>query len=459
MAWTFDGMKIETTTAEVGVVLTAAAERKRGESMGLTGEALDLFVKAGAHRRHGMRVKIAQDALMEVGKAAISPEEVRMHGAGARLDALATRLAILAGKLDVGGIGGRFGCGGDATARLPGLHQCGKGRKQASDGGAWTAALEEAITGLLRGIGGDTGWGQKGSPGDLEVRVDPTDGVCGVWDRDWEVVEVKDLPAAWMPWMEADASRAIIWMAQGEPPNQGLYVVEGEETKDPHYGSRVPAPVLRWEPRAAAWMLAFGPEHRRLTAELEHCRSTEASVERNFDDSEDESPEEENLSQQLDAARAATARAEAELEEFLRRMCPVNSCIPQEGKDIPAFLERHLAEAARVVEAGLFPCLVLGNGIKVSIQGSKFNYSEPRADLDHLSEYRQVELAAFWPSGKWMLPGKGLPDNLDMFEAGMSSSVAAYVAVEDLSRILEVLEAVQPEDELRGEGAQEAEGE
>lgn len=453
MAWTFDGMKIETTTAEVGVVLTAAAERARGEGLGLTGEALDLFVKAGAHRRHEMRVKIAQDALMAVGRAAIPPEEVQMNGAGVRLDALATRLAILAGKLDAGGIGGRFGCGGDATARLPGLHQCGKGRKQASDGGAWTAALGEAITSLLRSIG-DTGWGR---PGNFEVRIDPTDGVCGVWDRDWEVVEVKDLPAAWMPWMEADASRAIIWMAQGAPPNQGLYDDRGVE--DPHRGSRVPAPVLRWEPQAASWVLAFGPEHRRLTAELEHCRSTEAAVRGGFGDTEDGSAEEEDLSEQLDLARAATARAEAELEEFLRRMCPVNSCIPQEGKDIPAFLERHLAEATRVVEAVLFPRLVLGNGIKVSIQGSKFHYSEPRADLDHLSEYRQVELAAFWPSGKWMLPGKGLPDNLDMFEAGMSSSVAAYVAVEDLSRIIEVLEAVQPEDELRGEGAQEAEGE
>jgi hypothetical protein len=321
MAWTFDGMKIETTTAEV-VIPTAAAERERGESMGLAGAALDLFVKAGAHRRHEMRVKIAQDTLMEVGKAAIPPEDVR-RSAGAHLDALATRLAILAGWLDAGGIGGRFGCGGDATARLPGLHQCGKGRKQASDGGAWTAALKEAITGLLRGIG-DTGWG---SPGDFEVRIDPTDGVCGVWDRDWEVVEVKDLPAAWMPWMEADASRAIIWMAQGEPPRQGLYDDRGVE--DPHRGSRVPAPVLRWEPRAASWVLAFGPEHRRLTAELDYCRSTEAAVERSFEDSEDESEEEENLSQQLDAARDATARAEEELEEFLRRMCPRNSCIPQ----------------------------------------------------------------------------------------------------------------------------------
>lgn len=455
--WTIDGEKTETTTttAEVEVVPTAAAERERGEDLGLTGEALDLFVKAGAHRRHEMRVRIAQDALMEVGKAAIPPEEVRMNGAGARLDALATRLAILAGKLDAGGIGGRFGCGGDATARLPGLRQCGKGRKQASDGGAWTAALEGAITSLLRGIG-DTGWGR---PGNFEVRIDPTDGVCGVWDRDWEVVEVKDLPAAWMPWMEADASRAIIWMAQGAPPNQGLYVVEGEETKDPHYGSRVPAPVLRWEPQAASWMLAFGPEHRRLTAELEHCRSTEAAVRGGFGDTEDGSAEEEDLSEQLDLARDATARAEEELEEFLRRMCPVSSCTPPQGKDIPEFLRRHLAEAARVVEGWVFPRLVLGNGIEVSIQGSKFNYSEPRADLDHLSEYEQVELAAFWPSGKWMLPGKGLPDNLDMFETGMSSSVAAYVAVEDLPRIIEVLEAVQPEDELRGEGAQEAEGE
>jgi len=329
-----DGEKIETTTSEVGVVPTAFAERERGEGMGLTGEALDLFVKAGAHRRHEMRVKIAQDTLMAVGRAAIPPEEFKANGAGVRLDALATRLAILAGKLDGGGVGGRFGCGGDATKRMPGLHQLGKGRKRASDGDAWTAAIEEAVTALLRGIG-DTGWGQKGSPGDFGVRIDPKDGVCGVWDREWEVVEVKDLPATWMPWMEADASRAIIRMAQGAPPNGGLWVRE-EGENDPHYGSRVPAPVLRWEPKAASWMLAFGPEHRRLTAELDHCRSTEAAVERSFEDSEEESAEEENLSQQLDAVRAATARAERELKEFLRRMCPVNSCTPQEDVSVGA---------------------------------------------------------------------------------------------------------------------------
>ncbi len=314
MTWTIE------TPPEV-VVPTASAERRRGEGLGLTGEALDLFVKAGAHRRHEMRMKIAQDVLMAVGRSAIPPEE---DGPRERLDALATRLAILAGKLDAGGIGGRFGCGGDATARLPGLHQCGKGRKQASDGDAWTAAITEAVERILRGIGG--------SPRDFEVRIDPTDGVCGVWYGDWEIVEVKDLPATWMPWMEADASRAVIWMAQGEPPNGGLWIRE-EGENDPHYGSRVPAPVLRWEPRAAAWMLAFGPEHRRLTAELDNCRSMEAAVEGSYYASEDGSAEEESLSQQLDAARAATVRAEGELKEFLRRMCPRNSCTPQEGEE------------------------------------------------------------------------------------------------------------------------------
>jgi NADH-quinone oxidoreductase subunit L len=43
-------------------------------------------------------------------------------------------------------IGGRDGVEGSATARHPAFASCGKGRKQASDGGAWTAAMFHLFT-------------------------------------------------------------------------------------------------------------------------------------------------------------------------------------------------------------------------------------------------------------------------------------------------------------------------
>jgi hypothetical protein len=46
--------------------------------------------------------------------------------------------------LDQIGVGGNDGVSGAGTTRLPCFAECGKGRKQASDGGAWDAAIEAA---------------------------------------------------------------------------------------------------------------------------------------------------------------------------------------------------------------------------------------------------------------------------------------------------------------------------
>jgi len=86
---------------------------------GVAGPAADVLVRLGAHARHAARVEFVRTL-------------------GDDCDVVAWAL------LDAVGIGGRAGLTGEATARHPALRGCGKGRKQASDGPAWTAAIAAA---------------------------------------------------------------------------------------------------------------------------------------------------------------------------------------------------------------------------------------------------------------------------------------------------------------------------
>lgn len=86
---------------------------------GVTGAAADVLVRLGAPARHAARVEFVRSL-------------------GDDCDVVAWSI------LDAVGVGGTAGLGGDATARHPALSQCGKGRKQASDGPAWTAAIRAA---------------------------------------------------------------------------------------------------------------------------------------------------------------------------------------------------------------------------------------------------------------------------------------------------------------------------
>ena len=86
---------------------------------GVAGPAADVLVRLGAHARHAARVEFVRTL-------------------GDDCDVVAWAL------LDAVGIGGRAGLTGEATARHPAFAGCGKGRKQASDGPAWTAAIAAA---------------------------------------------------------------------------------------------------------------------------------------------------------------------------------------------------------------------------------------------------------------------------------------------------------------------------
>ena len=86
---------------------------------GVTGAAADVLVRLGAPARHAARVEFA-------------------CALGDDWEVVAWAL------LDAVGIGGRAGLTGEATARHPAFANCGKGRKQASDGPAWTAAIAAA---------------------------------------------------------------------------------------------------------------------------------------------------------------------------------------------------------------------------------------------------------------------------------------------------------------------------
>lgn len=89
---------------------------------GMTWEAREALRVAGAAERHAARV-----AALEAWVA----------------EAPASRWLALA--LDQVGQGGRLGLTGDGTVRHPWLQGAGKGRKAASDGAAWTAAIAAAV--------------------------------------------------------------------------------------------------------------------------------------------------------------------------------------------------------------------------------------------------------------------------------------------------------------------------
>lgn len=98
--------------------------------IGITGPAAEALLTETAHARHQWRV----------GETVRVAREIVGGGA---LDAAAYLVA------DLAGVGGREGVEGLATQRLYGLDTLGKGRKSASDGGAWMMAARDALGMLL----------------------------------------------------------------------------------------------------------------------------------------------------------------------------------------------------------------------------------------------------------------------------------------------------------------------
>ena len=108
---------------------------------GVVGHALELMVEAAGYDRHLSRVEDAREAA-QAWAAENGWEGWQRNQAAA--------LLLL---LDMAGTGGPGGIGGDATIRLEPLRRLGKGRKRATDGEAWSAAINEAWQCLVAGYG------------------------------------------------------------------------------------------------------------------------------------------------------------------------------------------------------------------------------------------------------------------------------------------------------------------
>ena len=129
-------MDLSTCTTRAAAVEAIAAE-------GLPTEIAEILIRESAPARHAWRVDQAYQAARAVvfpGPRALGYEDSLLIW------------AVLAA--DLVGVGGRDGCQGFGTVRLPVLSGLGKGRKQASDGPAWTAAIAEAANRVAEGDGG-----------------------------------------------------------------------------------------------------------------------------------------------------------------------------------------------------------------------------------------------------------------------------------------------------------------
>ncbi len=107
---------------QILVAPTAAAARQLAEAMGLHPDEVEALVAAGAPHRHRLRVEFVRSSMREGG---FRPDEA------AGMAWLECQVASR---------------GADApTDRLPPFRKCGKGRRHATDGPAWTAAIRDAF--------------------------------------------------------------------------------------------------------------------------------------------------------------------------------------------------------------------------------------------------------------------------------------------------------------------------
>ncbi len=126
--------------ADLGTLLIATTRRACGiqlNKMGVTGHAQECLVGETGYARHERRVEAATIAAKVYSRCTPGGDE-----ADAETQMVAT-CAIL--YLDIAGVGGRRGVEGTSTLRHPAFAELGKGRKHASDGNAWSAAIKDAL--------------------------------------------------------------------------------------------------------------------------------------------------------------------------------------------------------------------------------------------------------------------------------------------------------------------------
>ncbi len=124
------------------VVHGAATRREVRETLrglGIEGAALEALCSLGAGHRHQLRSEQAAEAALTMASQYVSSHDEWEDVTTTATNGLAMAI-IAADEVGIGG-GSQFPTGA-ATSRIPALSGLGKGRKQASDGGAWSAAIE-----------------------------------------------------------------------------------------------------------------------------------------------------------------------------------------------------------------------------------------------------------------------------------------------------------------------------
>lgn len=121
-----------TITEILASVPTAEAARERFQDAGLFGPALEWAVRTGAQKRHMARTAAVREVALVEAKRLL-PEATDLQ---VQVLALVLIWAEIAAAAEAG------------TMRLSWARVLGKGRREASDGPAWTAAVEAAGVGL-----------------------------------------------------------------------------------------------------------------------------------------------------------------------------------------------------------------------------------------------------------------------------------------------------------------------
>lgn len=122
---------------------TASGLRADLSARGVTGPAADLMVRLTAATRHRARVQAVLDLAGATHEGI--PRDPRESG-----HPLASVEAVVFWAfLDVVGVGGPQGIGGDGTDRYPVFAALGAASKHSAPGAAWTAAIAEARTLLM----------------------------------------------------------------------------------------------------------------------------------------------------------------------------------------------------------------------------------------------------------------------------------------------------------------------
>lgn len=129
------------------IMKTRKAQGNLYAAFGVQGDALEALLRETAAHRHEARVQAAilaaEDyylATVHLDRDEVSKETLRLYTA-----------AILAA--DTIGVGGKEDVEGAGTDRHPAFINCGKGRKHATDGPAWSAAIMAAYRRLCNEAG------------------------------------------------------------------------------------------------------------------------------------------------------------------------------------------------------------------------------------------------------------------------------------------------------------------